>query len=98
MVPSSLPSFGLRGVREAGSRCLDTRGSWLAEEGRQTLGDEGLMDVTDGREGGVAEEQADRRRRRSLKGGGGGEEWRYFLSFSHTHDSHNRQSADDGFY
>ena len=45
---------------------MDTRGSWLAEEGRQTLGDEGLMDVTDGREGGVAEEQADRRRRRSL--------------------------------
>ena len=44
-------------MREAGSRCLDTRGSWLAEEGRQTLGDEGLMDVTDGREGGVAEEQ-----------------------------------------
>ena len=76
LVPSSLPSFGLRGVREAGSRCLDTRGSWLAEEGRQTLGDEGLMDVTDGREGGVAEEQADRRRRRSLKGGGGGGEWR----------------------
>ena len=35
------------------------------------------MDVTDGRdgrEGGVAEEQADRRR--SLKGGGGGGEWR----------------------
>ena len=45
-------------------------------EGRQTLGDEGLMDVTDGREGGVAEEQADRRRRRSLKGGGGGGDWR----------------------
>ena len=63
-------------MREAGSRCLDTRGSWLAEEGRQTLGDEGLMDVTDGREGGVAEEQADRRRRRSLKGGGGGGDWR----------------------
>ena len=52
---------------------MDTRGSWLAEEGGgRTLANEGLMEVTDGREGGVAEEEADRGRRRSLKGGGGG--------------------------